>query len=690
MQEIDQNTAVHQILRSLCLRGHTEKLPKDARHFGNVIVLNGTKLYIAGNNTIGTLATIRLITEGKAGTMADKVHDITTNTNSAKNDLMASGMADKLRTFVEARAAAGRAVILENLRKYSDVPAAKLKDVDIYGTTGINAVFLPDGECTSSDLTQANLIITKASHFMTTEIPTSVINGNGIRGECDFTANRICRTFYAPAERITGETLREVRRFFLEDDFKSKYLSENHMLMFYVSRYLAAAKMEDETFRQYKQTGAELRKSDHDALVRFLRYRAERGWGEFDSMGYGVEDFLSLINLYDCAPDEDLRKLAAMSMDSLLLSMILDSTENGIYGGAHGRNYDVVVSNMSSGMKFLFDYYFGGSDPYSKTAGAVFHAASFIYTSDYRPDPILYAIVADKKYPFTNRERTHNHAMLWEPEDLGFISKSTYNTALYSIGAVDRQDSYPATSSVKGYEEHQQTNWSMTFAQNSKATLTTHHPGNTGTHRYWCGDTNCCCNHLFHEGKVVMGIYFIIGTDPQFNFIHAYVPRGQYSEVRDQTEMNRVFVRLNDAYACLRFSEPYVRSENDENELMIHDGTKNSDLRIAMVCEAGDKEEYGSFDNFIAAMEKKEMIFDKESLMLAYGDLSYALEQTGKAEIIEHSYIGGKEQEYPYKYTYDSPYMQSEYFSGVMKVFYGNHVRTMDFETVSDVTMKKN
>lgn len=664
------------------------KAPADAAgKYSYYAKLEGTRLALSGHE-LTISAAISALKDGVLGDTADGVYTISKDYVSASDDVFAPGIIDAMKAYVEPRAAVARASFLRShMTNYS---REDLLDVDIYGTMATTMLYLPENELTEQALELANRVIRKVTGFMNTDIPSSVKpenGGNGVDGENDFAANRLCRVLYAPEGRVEPETYEKVKRFFLNDNFQSKYFSENHMLMFRTARYLAACHFEGERFNQYKKTAEEIRKIDYDYLVDFLQYRARRGWAEFDSMGYGVEDFLSLINLYDCAPDEEIRTLAKMSMDTLLLSMITDSTENAIYGGAHGRNYGVVVSNMRSGLAFLHTLYFGTSS-FDEIPESMPHlGCSFVYTSDYRPDDILYALVAEKEYPFTSMDVIHNHVQQWFPKEVGYISKSTYSTELYSMGAVNRQDPYYW---IDGYEEHQQTNWSMTFANNSQATLTSHHPGNTGTHQYWCGDNNCYCNHLFAHENVVMGIYHIPGQAGEFDFIHAYVPRGQYSEVIEEAEEGRVFVRLGDAYAVLRFSAPYTWSESDSTkEIIIRDSNRRSNIRIAMVCEAGDKETYGSFEEFVKKMQAKEMVFDRDDLHLTYGNMEIKLDYT-KKQTTEHNILDGVEQTYPYEYTYNSPYMTSKLDSGVITVTVGKHVRTMDYMNFTDTTVIEN
>jgi len=642
----------------------------------------GTKVLFSADNVHMIPQAVNFFVNDAPGTLADGVYTLNSTVLKQTDNVIDAGIISTFRELTEDRITLGQKTHLKQL--LGTISYEDLLDVDIYGRNAVVVLQSDRLDISADAIKQANRILRKACGFMTTDIPTSVKNGNGVKGECDFTAISLAQALYVDKERIEPETAEKLKEFFLTNNFQSQYYSENHMLIYRCARYLAASYFEDEYFPQWKKTGAELKKEDHDYLIYFLQHRAKQGWAEFDSMGYNVEDFSCLCAVYDYTDEEDLRSIIQMSLDSLLMSMIVDSTDNGIYGGAHGRNYDVVTTDLASRIYWNYYLYFGGESIFEVPV-AMNGGPNNAIVSEYRPSDILYAIVADKTYPYTNYERIHNHTLNWEPKDFGSINKYTYNTELYSIGCVNRQDSIP--NNTGNYEEHQQTNWSLTFAENSKASLTSHHPGNTGTHKYWNGDTNCFCNHLFGHENVVMGIYYIPGNAKEFNFIHAHIEKNEFDAIAEDTKNNRIFVRVGDAYAMIRFSAPYKWSDEDPSEVMIYDGDRKSNIRLAMVCEAGDKATYGSFNDFIAAMSKKEMVFDREELTLTYGNMKQDLNVITTKNIEENNYLDGVKQVYPYANTYDSPYMKSVWNSGVLEVYYRGYTYVMDFMN-NTATMK--
>ena len=663
----------------------TEKVPSDPLY----VTTEGSRVLIGGENSFALYAAVEAFRDGSAGSTVNGVYTLSSYTGT-EYSLLNEGAVTTMMSYVDQRAALGRERHLTELMKNELATGDAFLETDFYANLSSMVLCMPEDEVNDKQLAFANKVVRKVTGYMNTDTPPS--KKSRITGEVDFAAARLARCLYAPEGRLEEETAAALKRFFLNDDFQSVYYSENHMFMFRVARYLAACYYEGETFNQYKMSAEQMRQQEHDYLVEFLKLRAQYGWGEFDSMGYTIENFLNLLNLYDCAPDDDLVQLAKMTMDSLLLNMIVDTTENGMYGGAHGRSYDSVVTDMRCRFFWVYQFFFGehGFDDIPAAAKDIgISNTPCIFVSDYRPDGILYAIVADKQYPFENREAAHNPAMKFEFEDLGVLSKYTYNTELYSIGCVNNQEPYPAGHADARHEDTQQTNFSLIFAENSKVGITVHHPGEASGHDYWYGDAQCNCNHFFGNKNTVMGIFYIPGSAGSYKFIHAHVEKSQFDEVIEQPEQNRIFVREGDAYAMLQFSQSYSWSPKDASEVMIYDGTLRTNIRLAFVCEAGMKSEYGDFAGFVSAMEKKEMNFDRDTLTLEYGNMKLHLEYNKRDGVTEYQYLDGVLQEYPYAYTYDSPFMRSKWGSGVIEVTYGDTVRVMDFMNITDTTKKK-
>ena len=653
------------------------------------VIQKDKRLFVGGADSIALNAAVQALINGSAGETKDGVYTVAASYTAKEYDLLSSGALEWMKSLTDQRAAIGRQKTLDALTTLINRSDADLADADKYGNLSVPVLYLTNGEATEQQMAFANKMVRKVAGYISTDIPPSVKTengGNGPSGEVDFAAIRLVRALYAPEENVEQATYDRLKQFFLNDDFLSKYSSENHNIMERAARYLAACYYKGERFNQYYKTAEELVDIDGKYLKNMMRSIAQQGYGEFDTFGYASVVFLTYMNLYECSPDEEMRELARMSMDTLLMNVIADTTENGIYGGAHGRSYN-VTGTLQRGIYWAWYLYFG-----SDTAG--FTGATSVenimaYFSDYRPDDIIYAIAADKTYPYTNLERSHmitqkngSGAKGWK---YGYLNRYTYNTELYSIGCVQQHEKQTDEPLL---EDVQQTNWLLGFAENPKAMILTHHPGDTSYHGLWYGDSYCNCNHLFGHEDTVMGIFFIPGNAAKFNYIHAWLQKDQFDEVVEIPEKNLIYVRLGDAYARLQFTHPYAWSEERAAEILVYDEDRINNIRIGFVCEAGMKSEYGDFAGFMAAMDKKELSYNRSDLQLTYGNMEIRIDYDKKQTVV-HQYLDGVEQTYPYANTYDSPYMKSVWDSGVIELYYGDTVRVMDFMKVTDTTTKK-
>ena len=213
------------------------------------------------------------------------------------------------------------------------------------------------------------------------------VMGRDPRGEADFEAIRLIPLFYECWDALDETAKQAMERFFLHRDYSSIYGSENHALMYRVSRYLAAQFWlgSGKCFEQFGQkTCEDVYAEDTDYINEFLDYRAERGWGEFDSFGYSAEIMLILSLLYAYTKNVEIKTKTGMMMDIILL----DDSKNGLYGGAHGRIYlNAALDTKYSGMFEIYCYYFGG-----RFGWTLSDIPSALLLSDYVPSEIVYAV----------------------------------------------------------------------------------------------------------------------------------------------------------------------------------------------------------------------------------------------------------------------------------------------------------
>ena len=389
----------------------------------------------------------------------------------------------------------------------------------------------------------------------------------------------------------------------------------------------------------------------------FLDFRAGRGWGEFDSLGYTAEIVLILTTLYSYTDNEALKHKARMMLDIILLDMIADS-KGHIYGGAHGRSYPGDIINRDrSGMANIYKYFF--------TNEITSTYPSLIY-SGYMPSPIVYDVLEGKTLPYENRERKHLHCCsLWAGENIkwdvlkkvtGGISKYIYVCDDYMLGGINRQEDYPADVGDKWYAHHQQHEWELTLNGSGQNKIFTHHyavPDSHSINNRWTGDCGCNCGSFYTNKNTAIAMYNIVKADRE-RIINAYVPLPIFEN--KILEENYLFLEYENLYISLYLSEGYRVNKEDEytDKELICEGEQH-----AVVLRVEKKDSFKSLEEFAESIKNKPVIFDKTAKTVKFDGIELRVD--GNSE-------NGKENVYPYKKTYDCPFMQSEYDSKIIEV----------------------
>lgn len=495
--------------------------------------------------------------------------------------------------------------------------------------------------------------------------------GRDHQHEANFAAIKLARAYYMfeGTDALDPETVEKIERFFLTNDFQSRHNSENHKLIFYVGRFLMAQALPNETFEAYGESGRQLADHDREYLANFIRFRARQGWGEFGGTGYVDAVWKSLTSLHDYSEDEQLQRLAGMMLDLVLLDVVIESALNGLHGGAKGRSSGGHVIDHRNAATYVLQYVnIGHVDPDSFRR----HINVDGMVTDYRPAEIVLRIALERDEPYVNRERKHLHnvhdGMPREPLE-GSIRKKTLWTPEYILGAVTHQDPYPENHPGAWYAGHQQLQWNLTIATRTTSHIFSHHPGPNRPHGYWTGDARCGCNHSFQHKNAVLAMYDIPEDQPN-QWIHAYVPRDSFDEVHEEDGV--IFVNEGGVYAALIMVQGYEWTTEGRwaDVEVVSDGSRH-----AVVCEVAPHEEVGSFEQFRQEILGNEIIFDKEDMTLTYrsqrnGEIRM---DTGTLRMVDGEAV---DLDYP---TYDNPYMQSAWDSGIIEIAKGDRTMVLDF-----------
>jgi len=130
---------------------------------------------------------------------------------------------------------------------------------------------------------------------------------------------------------------------------ESIYWTENHQVLYHTIEYLMGEAYPDECFTITgftaepacdgvgDRTGADHRARARDFLMRWFDERRRIGWVEWHSNIYYQKDATPLLTLFEFAQDEEIRTLAGITLDSLLLDLATH-TKDDTFGVTHGRS----------------------------------------------------------------------------------------------------------------------------------------------------------------------------------------------------------------------------------------------------------------------------------------------------------------------------------------------------------------
>jgi hypothetical protein len=178
-----------------------------------------------------------------------------------------------------------------------------------------------------------------------------------------------------------------------------EYWSENHIIMFASSEYLAGQLWPEETFQPARDflgsdktgemPGAKRKERGRARVLKYLNHRLLFGWMEFNSSGYYREHLWALLNLVDFATDEEIRNKAALVTDLLLFDMVR-YLHKGAVGACGGRSqFGSRSSGWDNALGDVIEIMLGTRGLFRDGAGEI--GCSFA-TSTYRVPEVLLAI----------------------------------------------------------------------------------------------------------------------------------------------------------------------------------------------------------------------------------------------------------------------------------------------------------
>lgn len=553
---------------------------------------------------------------------------------------------------------------------------------------------------------------------------------------CDFAAGGMLRILYQyhASPLLSRALIRDIETCLLNfkywwdeahGDNHRCYHTENHQIIFHSCELLAGQLFPDQRFTNSGETGAYHVDHALHLIRRWMAFRIQFGFSEWLSNNYFEEDLLALVNLHDYAEQPDIRITAKQLIDLILFEMALH-TYRGVMGCTHGRTYTRLIKgarqeDAANTARLMF-----GMGLYNHPANL---GTVSLATSAYRCPPVIAAIAANLDTPRVFKERhslniedaprfglsfddLEDGNLYWSVQNythpaivnLAIRAKERFRIMLFEdyqtrydqlfrwqldeYGAIVNpnvechamtevhiytwrgphgmlscaQDYRPGTA---GYQQHI---WQATLGVD--AVVFTNHPGASDDHsrpNFWAG--NGILPRAIQQQNCVICLHHLPPNDA-FPYSHAYFPRAAFDEIVERG--NWIFGRKDQGYLAL-FSQHAALWITDSAGVV--DELRAESPDNVWICEIGDAEQSGSFDDFIRTITGADLEITGMSIR-------YASPSAGSLAFGWHNplIVNGEPVEVHGYKRFDNPYCQATFGARKLTIAQAGESITLDFD----------
>ncbi len=188
------------------------------------------------------------------------------------------------------------------------------------------------------------------------------------RFDCaDFRAQMLFKIYKDCGEKLSEKCKSLIKEAFLNfkyfmdepGDDSMCYWSENHLLLFAVSEYLAGQEWPDEIFTNNGMTGREHMKKAKIRIDAWMKQRFDFGFSEYLSNNYLAEDISPMANYIAYSKDEKSVEQMKIIMDILWLDVALNSVNNrfvAVSSRMYGNNKaaNCIGNSIQAAMNILW------------------------------------------------------------------------------------------------------------------------------------------------------------------------------------------------------------------------------------------------------------------------------------------------------------------------------------------------
>ena len=407
-------------------------------------------------------------------------------------------------------------------------------------------------------------------------------------------------------------------------------------------------------------------------LIEWVQYQGKYGRDEVNSPHYLDRSLLPLLNIYDFSTDEKLNRWAHLAIDQMVADFAVLSLEN-IRGGpwcrAH-QNHAPGVAEHNDGTQdsfYVAGYQFFGHNSmpeYLRTHQILNYG--FVTTTDYHPPKVVHEISdSDRRVPYeykSHRRPVRSSGAGYYPRTYHEWDMYYYITPAYSLDSVQDRvelDNHVTARKTRDFVNTQ--TWELTFADPHKilgpkrnldvstgeVNNLTEINANTANMQYE--------NVLFYKGEFMDYNHNLTANGGEY--VREKTPKSEYHFWRVSTPAEVVFV-----------------------------GIIHFPLAKAGILEVARESEFDDFHAFQKAVKGTQSACKDTGKETSYtstkGDTIIYTNTTGQTNKGE-AVVNGENwslHEYP---LYDSPYIRSEYQSGIIRICKGPRMLVLDFRNSS-------
>lgn len=486
--------------------------------------------------------------------------------------------------------------------------------------------------------------------------------------------------------------------------------TENHWLQYYTGWYLASQEWNVDRWSNGKSSAENISEAE-SYIDSWIALTTSLGQGEYNSPTYIITYVDPLILLYQFAKDSLMQKKAEMMLEYILADFAIENLD-GCYCGAHSRDYPYIVVNPHQAQSQIFSYlYFDSATFRPKVREAI--SVIFPALSSFKLPQIIYDVATDRSQPYVEKERKRVRFVIrYGSERTPPVYKYTYMTKDYCLGSSQGGILQPIQEHVWDVTFASSKPYNTVFALNPYTSplelglffpedpltsygFVAHAHGYYGNVDKWSSSSPH--ERTFQNFNTIIDLYDLhLSPDEEWQQIDAFFPLTLDQFVVD--ESGWIFGRMDSAYfAYYPLAKYELEKDTDSLELLGGEppvrgwsGWVNNtvDLRLrsfatnnGCVLQAGSEVQYGSFDNFKRNVRSTKVIFDNKENSVEYttinGDRMHFRYPDDRK-------INGKKVVLDYP-LFDSKYLHSAINSRVLKITYGNDIRTLDFNNFTVV-----